>query len=555
MKKVFSLLLAAIAGFAFHSCEDVPAPYEIHDEAVETGPKNVFFDETFTTSLGEFSAINTVGTYSWACSYSCAQVTSYTDTDGDGVKENNEAESWLISPSVDLTDVEAANISFEYILRYGNTNQLESHYRLLISSDYAPGKLAEATWTALPFNLVQGSDWDTWYSSGNIDVPKEYLNQPNVTVALCYKATTKAATWEVKNFKMVRGKGDYKPETGAPTDEVRTLPYTESFETTLGGFKNYTTSGAGEWIIDYSTAKATGYDNATQATTAGTYYIVSPAISLEGVTEAHVSYEYILRYDRGAENQQTYISTDFAGDPTKATWVLLKGDHTEGSDWSTFSQADIDIPAEFLGKQIFIAFRYNTNNVSGSTWEVKNFAIQSGKAGSTPEPGGSENIGDASEPNGGFENWDGGKPIHWKSASTASSATLSQSTDAHGGSYSVLVKGQTKNTRLAYKELTLPAGTYTMTFYIKAANAGEVVSCRPGYAIVIDGSISGGDSYKYADYVNDIGSDEWILVEHSFTLEAETVVCPLVMNPKNPGKDFLIDDFTLSNAAGTFYIQ
>ena len=94
-----------------------------------------------------------------------------------------------------------------------------------------------------------------------------------------------------------------------------------------------------------------------------------------------------------------------------------------------------------------------------------------------------------------------------------------------------------------------------MKFYIKAANAGEVVSCRPGYAIVVDGSISGGDAYKYADYVNDISADEWVLVEHSFTLEAETVVCPLVMNPKNPGKDFLIDDFILSDAAGTFYIK
>ena len=555
MKKVFFLMLAAFAGFAFHSCEDVPAPYEVNDEQEETGPKNVFFDETFTTSLGDFSAINTVGTYAWACSYSCAQVTSYADADGDGTKDNNEAESWLISPACDLTDVEAACISFEYILRYANANQMESHYRLLISSDYVPGKLTEATWTSLPYNLVQGSDWETWYSSGNVNVPAEFLGQPNVTVALCYKATTKAATWEVKNFKMVRGAGDYTPGGDEPTDEVRTLPYTESFATSLGGFKNYTTSGAGEWIIDYSTAKATGYDNSSKLTTAGTYYLVSPAISLEGVTEANVSYEYILRYDRGAENQQVYISADFADDATKATWVLLKGDHTEGSDWSTFSYTAIDIPAEFLGKQVRIAFRYNTNATSGSTWEVKNFAIQAGKAGSAPDAGGSEDTGDATALNGDFENWDGGKPIHWKSASTASSASLAQSTDAHGGTYSVLVKGQTKNTRLSYKELTLPAGTYTMKFYIKAANAGEVVSCRPGYAIVVDGSISGGDAYKYADYVNDITSDEWVLVEHSFTLEAETVVCPLVMNPKNPGKDFLIDDFILSDAAGTFYIK
>mgnify|MGYP003307046086 CR=1 FL=1 len=39
-----------------------------------------------------------------------------------------------------------------------------------------------------------------------------------------------------------------------------TLPYEESFEKSLGQFKNYTTDGQGAWVIDYSTAKATGYD-------------------------------------------------------------------------------------------------------------------------------------------------------------------------------------------------------------------------------------------------------------------------------------------------------
>ena len=38
------------------------------------------------------------------------------------------------------------------------------------------------------------------------------------------------------------------------------LPYEESFAKSLGQFKNYTTDGQGAWVIDYSTAKATGYD-------------------------------------------------------------------------------------------------------------------------------------------------------------------------------------------------------------------------------------------------------------------------------------------------------
>lgn len=177
----------------------------------------------------------------------------------------------------------------------------------------------------------------------------------------------------------------YNPEGGEEDDTteiggVKTLPYSESFSSSLGDWTNQTTSGEGAWINDYSTAKATGYDNASKVTTAGTYYLVSPEISLEGVTEAHASFEYILRYNKADENQKMLISADYTDDATTATWTVLSEKHTEGRDWTTFESADINIPAEYMGKLIRIAFYYNTNDVSGSTWEVRNFAIAEGKA-------------------------------------------------------------------------------------------------------------------------------------------------------------------------------
>ena len=385
MKKYFHYLLAAaLLAFGVASCDDVPAPYEINDEG--GSQSEVLLDEDFSTSLGDFNTFTTEGNYPWTVSYSCAQITSYVDTDGDGVKENQPAVSWLVSPRMDLTDVDSAYISFDYILRYATASQLETHYQLLVSTNYAgSGRVAEADWTPLTFNLVQGSDWDTWYSSGNVDLPAEFCNQPNVTVALRYTATDKAATWEVKNFLMKQGKGNYTP-AGPTHDQVRQLPYSEPFSTELGGFQNYTTSGEGEWIIDYSTAKATGYDNASQTTTAGTYYLVSPPVSLAGQTEAHVSYEYILRYDRGAENQQMLINANFDPENPAEGWELLKQDHEEGADWTTFAQADINIPAQYMGQQVRFAFRYNTNATSGSTWEVRNFEVASGAGTVTTDP-------------------------------------------------------------------------------------------------------------------------------------------------------------------------
>lgn len=97
--------------------------------------------------------------------------------------------------------------------------------------------------------------------------------------------------------------------------------------------------------------------------------------------------------------------------------------------------------------------------------------------GKTSIEGGSEtpdtpSTGDTTTPNGDFETWVDGKPNNWKTASTACNATLTQSTDAHNGKYSVKVGGSTTaNKRLGYKEMELKAGTYKIKYYVKAATA------------------------------------------------------------------------------------
>ncbi len=540
MKKHFSFIFAVAAAFAFTACEDIPAPYEINNNGGGT-ETDVLLSESFATSLGSFQSVTTVADYNWAVSYSCAQVTGYDSS----TKENNDAESWLVSPVMDFSEVTSAHVSFDYILRYALASTVAANHQLLVSSDYqGRGKVGEATWEPLDFNLVQGSDWDTWYSSGNVNIPQKYMGG-NVTVALRYKSTTaKASTWEVKNFLVVEGEGDYDPNGGGEDEGVKTLPYSEAFETTLGGFKSETTSGSGEWIIDFKTAKATGYDNASKLTTAGSYYLVSPEISLSGVSEAYVSYEYILRYNKSDDNQQLFISTDYTDAASTATWTPLCRKHTEGVDWTTFEKCQIDIPAEYMGKTIRLAFYYNTNNVSGSTWEVKNFSIKSGKAGDNNDDEPSTEVGGLEDfANGDFETWSNNAPLNWKTASTAGNASLSQSTDAHSGSYSVKVGGSASaNKRLGYKEMKLTPGTYTVKFYAKAAtNAGG--SVRPGYVPIKDGTVG---AYVYGEYTNGLTENDWTLVTHQFEIKEESVCCLVIMNSKNPGADILIDDFSIS---------
>ena len=147
--------------------------------------------------------------------------------------------------------------------------------------------------------------------------------------------------------------------------------------------------------------------------------------------------------------------------------------------------------------------------------------------------------------NGNFETWADGLPTGWKSASSASNATLSQSTDAHGGSYSVNVNGnESSNKRLASQEIALTAGTYTFSFYVKATTS-DAAQARPGYVPVTDGTAG---SYTYGDYAN--LTTNWTQISYEFTLDADATVCLVVMNPKksnySSGKDILVDDATLT---------
>ena len=180
--------------------------------------------------------------------------------------------------------------------------------------------------------------------------------------------------------------------------------------------------------------------------------------------------------------------------------------------------------------------------------EIKNaqfVSVKKAEGGNeTPDTPGEGEV--SSLQNGGFENWvNDSEPTGWKSASTASSASLSKSTDAHSGDFAVSVTGvASSNKRLATKELTLEAGSYKFSFYAKSTKSDKCQT-RPGYVPVTNGSVG---NYNYGDYTN-LKSSGWTLVEYEFTLDTTTTVCLVIMNPKNSSysetQDILVDDATL----------
>jgi len=548
MKKIISLVCAAIL-FVFTACEDVPAPYKVNSEG--SSNSKTLLNETFTASLGKFSNFTTNGGVSWKNSYSCATATGYDNS----TKTTTDGEAYLVGPSVDLTNVDSAYVTYEYILRYIRNQEYQ---KLLIAEDFIPNvnNVASQTWETLINNHIEGTDYNTFYNA-SVQIPQNYMGK-KIRLALYFKSETNSSTWEVKNLKVQKGQANNEETPTPEPSDVNTLPYVSN--SLKDGFTVQTEKGTG-WSLGNSYAKATGYAN--NLTTPTITWLVSPAINTTKATDNNesvvIDFDYVLRYvgtgTDVAAYHKLYASTDYNGDVTKATWTDLGFVAAESAtkDWTFYPATTIILPESLIGKEsVYFAFRFECNNENSTTWELKNFKVHQND-NDTPDnpdnPDVPEPTGDNLIANGTFETWSNGEPVNWKSASTASSATLSKSNESHSGNFSVEIAGTSSaNKRLAYKEITLQAGTYNVKFYTKAATANGG-SVRPGYVPVTDGKVG---SYVYGDYVNNLTSSEWIEVNHEFTLNAQTTICLVVMNPKKPGANILVDDFELTtNDGGT----
>ncbi len=352
------------------------------------------------------------------------------------------------------------------------------------------------------------------------------------------------------------GSGDGEGGAGSSTNGNHYI--NETFSTGLGSFTTQQTVGNFPWVIEYSTAKITSYESDTKTNNDAKSWLISSPVDFSKETEAYVEFEYIIQYANNsklAEYHQLLISSDYTKDAAVATWVNIPYGVTPGGktsdgkvDWKTFSKAKVAVPAEFIGKSgVTFALCYTGTSEKASTWEVKNFVVAHGAAtGGTPETP-EVPTGDNLLANGSFEDWEGSKPAYWATLAT-SNASISQSTDARTGNYSVIVNGATTNKRLATQSYVLGAGTYTFSAYVKN-NGAEAGHCRLGYATIANG-IAGGYVYEEPS-ASEAGSD-WTARVWEFTLTEEAELAFIVMNNKTGnGASFLVDDVTLTTSNGS----
>ena len=156
-------------------------------------PGTTIFSETFASGQGQFTIEDVMLpqelTYVWQhdASYSCMKASAY-------VNQAYAAESWLISPIIDLSNASAATLKFDQAVNHASPDGALS---VMISTDYA-GEVLQCTWTELSLSQwPAGTNWTFINSTADLS---QFAGQ-RVTIAFKYTSNFNAsATWEVKNF-------------------------------------------------------------------------------------------------------------------------------------------------------------------------------------------------------------------------------------------------------------------------------------------------------------------------------------------------------------------
>lgn len=345
-KSIISILCIALAACFFHACDDVPAPYEI-PQAGNTSIYGTGTQEDPYTIRG--AALNQNGGLAWVKAYIVGYIPLSTGDDGP---------SYTISDIVFSTDGAAAsNIAIASAPNETNINNC-------MAVQLPSGDVRSA------LNLADHPE----------NIGKEVMLYG--TMERYYGGSgVKGVTAAILDGQ----------EIGTMPEEPGEAIFSADFSSSLSGFTSVATSGSLSWYNDYSSAMVTGFQDfngdGQKENQAGVTYLVSPSIDLSQITEAYISINMAINYERADinTNNAVLISKNYTGDANSATWTQLTYNADGLNSSFTFREKEMNIPAEFMGGNVTIALRHTCTDSQSSTWEVKSLQVVEGIAEEEPD--------------------------------------------------------------------------------------------------------------------------------------------------------------------------
>jgi len=157
---------------------------------------DAIFAEPFSKDQGQFTihdveigSLNYV--WKWASASYGIKASAYYN------KTNNVAESWLVSPAIDLSSVNEATLSFQQAANFVATPSAALH--VMVSTNF-DGDIANADWSELDIEKwPTGSDYT--FVTSTVDI-SDFADE-TIYIAFQYTSTSnEAATWEIKDLKI-----------------------------------------------------------------------------------------------------------------------------------------------------------------------------------------------------------------------------------------------------------------------------------------------------------------------------------------------------------------
>lgn len=187
------------------------------------------------------------------------------------------------------------------------------------------------------------------------------------------------------NLEAYFGQPGLKGLTGYWMDGNGIIPitgfFTEEFTTNLGQFTAESVTGAQVWEwanFGGGCAKMTGFANG--ANNVNEDWLISPSISLTGLSGVMMSFSEAINFITSVEDMQVLISTNYSsGNPNSAAWTELTGfTRSPGNSWTFFESGEVSLAA-YEGQTIHLAFKYLSSASAGATWEVGRVLLTSSK--------------------------------------------------------------------------------------------------------------------------------------------------------------------------------
>ena len=366
--------------------------------------QNVFWNEDFSDSLQYNVTLGAVGN-NGTSNY-------FHRTDGSNINKTYNGVTGYFFAGQDIDDsgwngsASPSQLTWNGIDINGKTNlEFTGMFGEVFDS---PGDIDDSDYLYLEYRIDNGS-WDTliafrndgstfntkFYEDTNLDGIGDGDSISDGSMHSFTKQITQTGDSIALRFTAALNSGDEDfaidefelAESGATPTPV-TFLWEESFDNDLSGIDTVSVTGQETWVHDSyggaTYAKISGYSGSAMP---NEDWLISPAMDLSNFTSANMVFKEAINYESATINdrEEVYVSTNYNGDPSAATWTeLTVTSRAGGSSW-TFVEVDtIDLSSYLGNSNVHVAFKYTSDASSAGTWEIDYAQVFGETAASVP---------------------------------------------------------------------------------------------------------------------------------------------------------------------------